>query len=425
MPIVTKTNTWAEQPVIYQRLPIDPGPTYVVLRAEGTPNTLSVVKTGSTVPDFRKKIRFRQSAGSDYTVASTTLKRQEGNAVYRYMRFSNPGNFQPFVWVAVEASLRGTSITPQWPGNDAVLSQQVVNRCTIDFLNRAKSTLTRFQGGQFFGELRDAIHGIRHPFQSLRNLFTNHLGRLKKRRRSVRSVKQAEKVLKDTWLETQFHLLPIMSDARQAAEALAENVNNFRRESVIVSARAQDTKNSVLSTQTNATFSIYNWRWITSESHTYRCKITGCVLAEVANPKLFDAGLWGFKPRDFVPTLWEILPWSWAIDYAANVGNVLSALSFPQVQLAWSSQTVTRDRRRVLSPQPLLWPDEIAVKDRLSISGTPDAIQVQSFDLSRSHDLYFIPSFGLNLEKLGSIRRLINLGAALTASRELVPFFKP
>jgi len=43
--------------------------------------------------------------------------------------------------------------------------------------------------------------------------------------------------------------------------------------------------------------------------------------------------------NNFVPTIWELVPWSFAADYFTNIGDILSSWSLWNADLAWSNKT--------------------------------------------------------------------------------------
>jgi hypothetical protein len=47
----------------------------------------------------------------------------------------------------------------------------------------------------------------------------------------------------------------------------------------------------------------------------------------------------GFTIDSWAPTLWELLPWSFLIDYFTNIGDVISAGTVSRSRLAWSRRT--------------------------------------------------------------------------------------
>jgi hypothetical protein len=57
----------------------------------------------------------------------------------------------------------------------------------------------------------------------------------------------------------------------------------------------------------------------------------------------------GFRLDEFVPTLWEVLPWSFLVDYFSNVSEIISAATYVNSNLAYCSKTVVTERKSSVS----------------------------------------------------------------------------
>jgi hypothetical protein len=64
-----------------------------------------------------------------------------------------------------------------------------------------------------------------------------------------------------------------------------------------------------------------------------------------------DSKALGYDIRSFVPTLWELLPYSWAVDYFTNLGDILYGLSYGGQDVVWCARGIKRsiERRHVAS----------------------------------------------------------------------------
>jgi hypothetical protein len=47
----------------------------------------------------------------------------------------------------------------------------------------------------------------------------------------------------------------------------------------------------------------------------------------------------GFSPDQWIPTLWELVPYSFVLDYFANIGDILYAANFPRSLIPWIMKT--------------------------------------------------------------------------------------
>lgn len=438
--MVTKTYSYSDQGSYDTVNPLNETPFYTTSHFNLAAVTCSTSKTGGDNPGWRDQIRAGHSAGTAYDVSARDVIRGLGMGSATYLKFVFPGNFQPPRWIPVTASFSGHTLEGVgFPVIDSALRQKVEDQVKLMFLKRAKRKLTSFQGGTFLGELVSTIHGIRHPADGIRKLVNRHMNVLRNRRYAIfkpdsfknrslytasveRRNRQAERVAQETWLETQFHLRPLINDAQAAAEALSENINRFRRalEPVRASGNSKFVLNQMFGNITiGAAFNLIHNGY---DIHEYGCTITGAVKIENSNAREFDHRLWGFDPSDFVPTLWELLPWSWLIDYFTNVGDVITALSFPHSSLAWHSQTTVAKATRKRVPYSLLWASGIPPSERLSISGFPDSLHSRTFSLNRRPDQTIVPSFRLDLSKITSPARLANIASALSLQRSMRPY---
>jgi hypothetical protein len=56
--------------------------------------------------------------------------------------------------------------------------------------------------------------------------------------------------------------------------------------------------------------------------------------------------LFGFTPSELVPTAWELLPWSFLVDYFVNVGDVLSSAVTASSNVNFVNKTVIQEAKK-------------------------------------------------------------------------------
>lgn len=214
-------------------------------------------------------------------------------------------------------------------------------------------------------EFGDVLHQFGHPFQSIIDLTNRRLNMLELQARGLRGsvvfrkIKFAE-IVASTWLEYAFGLAPLISDTKKAAEALArfhlEVDEDLHRRSKVI-ARGQSSKATFTQQvgSVNSTWLIgtNNTKTVTEQRVQYVCGLGASVTAAFgSNERLLE--LLGFRPQDLLPAAWEVVPWSWLVDYFTNVGDILKAGATSTGQITWISKAVTQVTTRE-SVMPIDW----------------------------------------------------------------------
>lgn len=212
--------------------------------------------------------------------------------------------------------------------------------------NKAKQKLVRklsasFKGFTFLGELRESIGMIRNPAESLRRevgrfISRHQKGRQAAYRRSNKSGEQYTKTIADSWLEYSFGWAPLVSDIKDAVGAFRAASERPCRETFRVESKVDG---SVTGGASTSGYSTLNWQTIWSTKHSSSCRIAGAINNSCSLSTNFAAE-YGIFPAEIVPAAWELVPWSFLVDYFVNIGDVLDAwATFRRINLAWACQT--------------------------------------------------------------------------------------
>lgn len=187
----------------------------------------------------------------------------------------------------------------------------------------AKINEAPIMGGEILATLNQTIGMVRKPFHSASQL----LSKMRKYRlsRMGKTARSAAQATADSWLEYRYGWRPIILDTQKVIkDSLAIRARTDRRRSV---ERAGDAAEARYASQWPATSLNYQ----TSGSYTKEDKIrcNAGVVYEVVNrtPSDMGSGYFGNSCRDILPTMWELVPYSFVIDWFSNVGEVLQAIS--------------------------------------------------------------------------------------------------
>lgn len=207
----------------------------------------------------------------------------------------------------------------------------------IKFLQKCRSSQRLFQGGVFLGELRETLNMIARPGAALRQGIGAYLAEAKKVARRNHYTDRG-RLLTKTWLEYSYGWRPLFRDIDAGMEALA-TVNHTIPD--IVVGLARDTVANPPYYRTTGGGGSVLGTALFREQWTGSVRYLGCVAWESKNKaREWESPKWGLTLSDFVPTVWNLIPYSFIVDYFSNVGDVLDASSYGKVNLRWGVKSV-------------------------------------------------------------------------------------
>lgn len=212
----------------------------------------------------------------------------------------------------------------------------VQNQALIGIIKKIRKFETSdFSGPTFLGELRETVAMIKSPVRSLRTklgLFTDLQMRILRDKQAKGKRFKPDpwrKVLSDTYLEFVFGAQPLISDIAAIADLYLESKtaafsNGLKR----LSYRHSDDTATV-----NNLYNAAGWTGTgfmvpadlvqhSRSSYQYVVWIDqSLIFHDEGMGFLSDAAK--FDLGEIVPTAWELIPWSFLIDYFTNIGDVL------------------------------------------------------------------------------------------------------
>ncbi len=293
-------------------------------------------KLGTSVSNWKLKIASHEDASSNYErwICNLSFSHGQSHARFHYGPDSDVTHGQ---WIE-SGPLSGLADFFNPTGAPEVgwgsLSTSARNRLNVKFLQKLKSSQNTFNGGEFLGEIAETLHGIRHPAEALRTGLREYLFTLKKRCSGIKTRlafterrKAINKIVAGTWLEWRFQInttLQDIHDAGQAYNDLFDDAAGLHPMTKIVAS----VDDSVVDLGWGERFFRPGNFWhVWSDTNPLRKvsgRMVGLVDVTVLQPVRFDTRL-GISPRDWTPTIWNLLPMSFVADYFVNIGDCLSA----------------------------------------------------------------------------------------------------
>lgn len=232
-------------------------------------------------------------------------------------------------------------------------TSEAYKAAVISFRQQVRNKQQAFQGGVFVAELAKAVHMIRQPVSAMRNLVDVYLGKAKKLRRTHHSSRS--RAYTDAYLEFTYGWNPLHRDAQDAAKAL-ERVLHGRPEIQKITAYGRGPENASIGSQSITHGGILKWGFVYKTLLFGDVQLKGAV--RVGVPDLMTDCFQQFGidgTTSFLPTLWELLPWSFVIDYFSNVGNLIEAVSTADFTVIWGSNATKKRyvRTGFATPAPL------------------------------------------------------------------------
>lgn len=217
---------------------------------------------------------------------------------------------------------------------------------------------------------------LRRPASSLRDGFSAYLKRTRRLRRGRHpKARELRKALSGMWLEYVFGWKPLLGDIEAAAVAYKTLADRVKTSFCTGGAFETISSSVVEIPQFHPNY--LRWTDITVEKKTDRLRFKGVV------KHAFDgiqqdtasrvAALSGFRLEEFVPTVWELIPYSWVVDYFTNIGDILNGMHAVNADMAWISLSrwATATKRTSRKADPSWATEQLGKECRVLCSDRP------------------------------------------------------
>jgi hypothetical protein len=216
----------------------------------------------------------------------------------------------------------------------SILISSVKNSVIQAVVRQIRQAQTSLRGMVAAGEMGENLRMMKSRSRALHGGMYNYLNSVKKLGRAAVRLRPRQLLgnIQNLWLEYSFGWAPLVSDISDGAKALSR-ITTYREPRVLVRYAKESAE---ITSQTSSTIQhgpllLKNVRALRSR---YGCKIYGAVSATpVGAVPVLDE--FGFTFNEWLPTLWELTPYSFLVDYFSNVGAVIDAYSLNSLGVAW------------------------------------------------------------------------------------------
>lgn len=387
-----------------------------------TPLQVTDYREGFNNPNWRDQIRKHRNATTRLEGERIEYVNGVGMQEARFLRNTNPPKV---AFVRDVGAMSGVPI-PTIPA----FRQDVYDEALMKFLKNVKRKQTAFRGLTFAGELGETLRMLRNPARGLRRGIDEYFKDVKKRAKKARrspsgrpiSPKKrnsaTSRAVADTWLEHAFGWAPLIGSVKDAGEAINKRLERYSSDYARVSSRADYVTSSYTTTWSSVQSQAIGraWRRITFS----RCSVRfyGQVRSYAENPKEADRVLFGTNWTEIIPTAWELIPYSFLVDYFTNIGDVLDGLSIRKSDIAWMARTLREQGQnistelRIIPSEAEEWPGSVNETIVHTLSGKPSMCKRTHVD--RQSLSVIAPVFRFEIP--GTSRKFLNI-SALAASR--------
>ena len=289
---------------------------------------------GDNVPGWRLKIRHGQSATTSLRGTKRTYR--EGYGSYNYSNIVSPS----LVWGSAYGplfaqSVAYTSITPNVADTDAD------NKARSKLLSHIIEAQNTWRGGNFLAEIRETFHFLKHPVESFYKRTWDFAGTLKTLGKTFRKRPlDFNKAAANAYLAYVFGVAPLINDISDASKLINDQLGAYRFDLKRVTGRG--TVDTVSKSDTPWTqpsgFPSVAVRQHTTAKLSRNVRYYGCIKASSsATGQQLDSA--GVNVYDILPAVWEATWYSFLFDYFLNISEVLDAMRYADVDLAWMNCT--------------------------------------------------------------------------------------
>jgi hypothetical protein len=301
--------------------------------------TYTYTRLGSEDPKYRFKIAQNLNASGQLTLTIQNAWCSDADCTIYWRKAPSGPDFNVIrrsghngVFLGINEPL---PISSHWASDD--LAEARIKALTI--LQRKWTGRRRaVMGIAMVGELGKSVEMLIRPAKGLQNAVKTYIGRAKRLAKRTTRRDNVAKVIADTWLEAVFGWKPLIGDIQDAAKGLARVATRDALERHQFRAYAEVPKQISQSVGQTGSIGFSPWSAINYAQVFEKLMNSQVIFYGVWSTRLQDSSALktqaellidrcGFRFEDWAPSAWELIPWSFFVDYFVNIGDVIEAAS--------------------------------------------------------------------------------------------------
>lgn len=402
--IITDRRSY-EADVMYKGV-WDPSPRRVVLPL-GT--SLNYVERGDNIPGWRQRKAAGLSVTTNLNGVRTSLKKRKPITYHQY-------GLKSWNWAyAYQSGMHvlpvvpwDENVTTNWPG-----TARALNDASTQIHRAITRARTVFQGPTFLAELGEVRKMFKKPVAALFGEtmgFAKDVKKLKPILDGVRSVTAREVAKRDyaaqlsnLWIAYQFGIEPLANDIASLSAGLDQLANSL-------GSRTQmriEGKGEYFEPVAEQVYAIQGATYATQRVFSTRKSEVRLHGVYRPLPNLSAFSYFGFTLPDVVVTAYEMIPWTFLLDYFYNVNEVLRAQTQVSADVAWLEQGTRQTYEVEGAPIRGFVPGADA--EVFSVSASGGGYLAQKIGVNRSATT--VPRVSFSFQTPPSDEQLLNVGA--------------
>lgn len=297
---------------------------------------------GASVPGYRNKIRMHMSATSPFD--GTKFKYTAKN-YYLAIRYNGPNSASDSGRLVVAERFGngdGLSWFSNQPSTPPVLSGPTFDSASNLAVQKLYDTIRQMeshvQTGETIGEYKQTINLFKRGLGGLRDLLEytskNHVNILKKGAQ-WNNAKRTAKSLADLTLEYRFGIKPLAMVLGEGAGAVQSD--RYMEAFLPFSVKGKATSSTLVTNGSYGGFPRIHIYGRTDNEFKVRFKGDYRIRSADAGPNY--ARSLGLTWREFIPTIYNLIPYSFLLDYVSNLHTFIETVAVPFTNVAWCVRT--------------------------------------------------------------------------------------